>query len=187
MSIVRDGQRSSRGSIQTRDNRFFSPPKRPCWIRSLPGPLLRWCQGLFLWRQNDRMWRWSYSSIECRSQDEWNYTSNFPYDFMLIRGITLPLPLPLYISTVHLFDIRGSVHHDIIYENDQQSATVSDNFLFLGCSTCFERYFRSSSGASKLYLQLLVLHTCCCRLVSWESWNWRYNSPMIPAGSNVLV
>jgi len=25
------------------------------------------------------------------------------------------------------------------------------NLLFLGCSTCFERYFRSSSGTSKLY------------------------------------
>jgi len=34
-----------------------------------------------------------------------------------------------------------------------------DNLLFLGCSTCFERYSCSSSGASKLYLQLLVLHT----------------------------
>jgi len=34
-----------------------------------------------------------------------------------------------------------------------------DNVLFLGCSTCFERYFRSSSGAFKLYLRLLVLHT----------------------------
>jgi hypothetical protein len=39
----------------------------------------------------------------------------------------------------------------MLYENDQQDATVWDNLLFLGCSTCFERYFRSSSGASKLY------------------------------------
>jgi len=31
--------------------------------------------------------------------------------------------------------------------------------LFLDSSTCFERYFRSSSGASQLYLQLLVLFT----------------------------
>jgi len=31
--------------------------------------------------------------------------------------------------------------------------------LFLDCSTCFERYYRSSSGASKLYSQLLVLFT----------------------------
>ena len=51
------------------------------------------------------------------------------------------------------------MHHVIIYENDQQDATVKDNLLFLGCSTCFERYFRSSSGVSKLYLQLLLLHT----------------------------
>ena len=37
--------------------------------------------------------------------------------------------------------------------------TVLYNLLLLSCSTCFERYFRSSSGASNLYLQLLVLHT----------------------------
>jgi hypothetical protein len=41
----------------------------------------------------------------------------------------------------------------------QQDATALDNLLFLDCSTCFERYFRSSSEAIKLYLQLLVLHT----------------------------
>jgi len=45
-------------------------------------------------------------------------------------------------------DIHVPVHHDVIYGNDQQDATVYDNLLFLGCSTCFERYFRSSSGAS---------------------------------------
>jgi hypothetical protein len=47
----------------------------------------------------------------------------------------------------------------LIYENDQQDAPVWGNLLFLDCSTCFERYFRSSSGASKLYFQLLVLFT----------------------------
>jgi hypothetical protein len=31
--------------------------------------------------------------------------------------------------------------------------------LFYDCSTCFEQYYRSSSGASKLWLQLLVLLT----------------------------
>jgi hypothetical protein len=35
-------------------------------------------------------------------------------------------------------------------QNYQQDATVSYNLLFLDCSTCFERYFRSSLGASKL-------------------------------------
>jgi len=35
--------------------------------------------------------------------------------------------------------------------NDQQDATVWYNSLSLDCSTCFERYFCSSSGASKLY------------------------------------
>jgi hypothetical protein len=29
----------------------------------------------------------------------------------------------------------------------QQDATVLDNLLFFDCSTCFERYFRSSLGA----------------------------------------
>jgi hypothetical protein len=47
----------------------------------------------------------------------------------------------------------------VINENDQQGATVLDNLLFLGCATCFERYFSLSSGASKLYLQPLVLYT----------------------------
>ena len=91
MSIVRDGQRSNRVSIQPRDNRFFSPPKRLCWIRGPPGPLLSGCQGLFLRRQSDRMWT-DYSrpsSVEVKN--EWNYTSTLPYDWMLIRGTTLPL------------------------------------------------------------------------------------------------
>ena len=39
----------------------------------------------------------------------------------------------------------------MLHENDQRDATVYDNLLFPGCCTCFERYFRSSSGASKLY------------------------------------
>ena len=51
-------------------------------------------------------------------------------------------------------DIHGSVHQVIFHENDQQDAIVQDNLLFLGCSTYCERYFRSSSGASKLYLRL---------------------------------
>ena len=34
-----------------------------------------------------------------------------------------------------------SVHHDTIYENGQQDATVYDNFLFLGCSTCSSDIF----------------------------------------------
>ena len=55
-------------------------------------------------------------------------------------------------------DIHVFVHHDIIYENNQEDATVHDSLLFLGCSTCFGRYFRSSSGASKLYLQLQLFH-----------------------------
>jgi hypothetical protein len=53
------------------------------------------------------------------------------------------------------------------------------HLLFLGRSTCFERYFRSSSGASKVYLQLLILHTVCrCRQVLWESCKCISNSPI---------
>jgi len=59
----------------------------------------------------------------------------------------------------------------LIYENDQQVATVYDNLLFLSCSTCFERYFRSSSGVSKLYYSFWYYTRCHCRLVSWEFWN----------------
>jgi len=60
----------------------------------------------------------------------------------------------------HLFDTHVSVHHDIIYENYQQDATVYENLLFFGCSTCFERYFRSSSGASKLYYSFWYYTVC---------------------------
>jgi len=65
----------------------------------------------------------------------------------------------LYLKYTHVLDIHVSVHRDTVYENDQQDATVMDNLLFHGCSTCFERYIRSSSGAYKLNLQLLILHT----------------------------
>jgi len=56
MNIVRDGQRSNRVSVQRKDNKFFSPPKLPCWIRGPPGPLLSGCQGLFLRRYSDWIW-----------------------------------------------------------------------------------------------------------------------------------
>jgi len=62
-------------------------------------------------------------------------------------------------------DIHVFVHHDIIYENNQEDATVHDSLLFLGCSTCFGRYFRSSSGASKLYYSV-----------------WYYTRMSLPAG-----
>jgi len=58
----------------------------------------------------------------------------------------------------------------------QQDATVWNNLLFLGCSTCFERHFRSSSGASKLYLQLLVLYT-------WVAAGWFHGR----VGTDVLT
>ena len=71
---------------------------------------------------------------------------------------------PWYTHT-DLLNIHVSVHHDTIYENDQQDATVYDNLLFLGCSTCFELYFRSSSEASKMYYSF-----------------WYYTRISLPAG-----
>jgi hypothetical protein len=82
------------------------------------------------------------------------------------------------------FDIHVSVHHDIIHENDQQDATVQANLLFVGCSTCFERYFRSSLGASKLYYSFwcytrMLLSACIMGV--------RSNTPMIPTGSDIRL
>jgi hypothetical protein len=63
----------------------------------------------------------------------------------------------------------GILHMSVVsiegYENDHQDATVYDNLLFLGCSPCFERYFSSSSGASKLYYSF-----------------WYYTRMLLPAG-----
>ena len=63
-------------------------------------------------------------------------------------------------------DIHGSVHHDIIYENDQQDVAVQDNLLFLDCSTCFEPYFRLSSGAFNCITASGITQVCRCWLVS---------------------
>ena len=57
------------------------------------------------------------------------------------------------------------MHHDITYENYQQNAAVWDNLSFLGCCTCFEGYFRSSSGAAKLHYNF-----------------WYYTRMLLPAG-----
>ena len=65
---------------------------------------------------------------------------------------------------------HGLRKDNLKYENDQQDATVWDNLLFLGCCTCFERYFRSSSGASKLYYSF-----------------WYYTRMSLPAGSDIRV
>ena len=62
-----------------------------------------------------------------------------------------PVTITFFHTALSTNTFRQIASYDIIYENDQQDTTVQDSLLFLGCSTCFERYFRSSSGASKLY------------------------------------
>jgi hypothetical protein len=52
----------------------------------------------------------------------------------------------------------------------QQDETVQDNLLFVVCSTCFQRYFRSSSGVSKLYYSF-----------------WYYTRTSLPAASDIRV
>ena len=32
-----------------------------------------------------------------------------------------------------------------------------------------------------------ITHVCRCQLVSWEGWNCRSNTPMIPASSDIRV
>jgi hypothetical protein len=49
----------------------------------------------------------------------------------------------------------NSAFKGLIYEDDQKDATVYDNLLFLGCSTCFEQYFSSLSGA-KISLEICI-------------------------------
>ena len=76
---------------------------------------------------------------------------------------------------------------NIIYENDQQDATVWDNLLFLGCSTRFERYFRSSSEASKLcysfwYYTRMLLSAGIRGVLELSS-----KTTMIPAVSDIRV
>jgi hypothetical protein len=68
-------------------------------------------------------------------------------------------------DTVNKYRGNYKIKSFIIYENDQQDATAYDNLLFLGCSTCSERYFRSSSVASKLYYRF-----------------WYYTRISLPAG-----
>ena len=84
----------------------------------------------------------------------WFRASRYHHDHHHVQEGLGSIPVPCILK-------MKLVHQDIIYENDQQDATVWDNLLFLGCSTCFERYFRLSSGASKLYLQNLGFVVPC--------------------------
>jgi hypothetical protein len=64
--------------------------------------------------------------------------------------------------------IAQHVSSDIIAHHQELLNCIftasGDNYL--DCSTCFERYYCSSSGASKLFLQLLVTHTLIAQHVS---------------------
>jgi hypothetical protein len=74
----------------------------------------------------------------------------------------------------------------LICVNDQQEATVQDNLLFLGCSTSFERYFRSSLGASKLYY-IFWYYTRMLLPAGIMGVLQCSNTPMLPAGTDIRV
>jgi hypothetical protein len=71
------------------------------------------------------------------------------FTYMLTNNGTLPKNM----THCLLFWGGATAQIVIIYENDQQDATtrMKDNLLFIGCSTCFEQYFRSSSGDYKMH------------------------------------
>jgi len=79
------------------------------------------------------------------------------------------------------------INHYIVYENDQRDATVFGNLLFLRCSTCFERYFRSSSGASKLYYSFWYYTRMSLPVGIMGVLERSSNTPMIPAGNDIRV
>ena len=65
-------------------------------------------------------------------------------------------------------DVHGSVHGKLIFEYNQQEATLHNLFISVKCSTCFRRFLRPLSGAQKLYIRHRVLcqtfsATCHCR------------------------
>jgi len=55
---------------------------------------------------------------------------------------------------------------DIILKNNQQDATLYNVLYCCQCSTCFGRFFRSSSGAQELYMQHRHLSDLCVVTVS---------------------
>jgi hypothetical protein len=85
----------------------------------------------------------------------------------------------------------------VIDENDQQDVTALYNLLFLGFSTCFERYFAHHQEHLNCITASGITHVCRCRLVSWECWTpfqhshdtscvcmcvgLRSNTPMLPS------
>ena len=66
----------------------------------------------------------------------------------------------------------------VILKHNQRDATSYNVLYCCQCCTCFERFFRSSSGARKLYMQhrLLVKPVCCYRWRRWvgtnQFWWW---------------
>jgi hypothetical protein len=68
-------------------------------------------------------------------------------------------------------------------KHNQRDATLYNIIYCCQCATFFQRFFRSSSGAQKLYMQHQVLF----KLVRWDryhGWDGTSDSPMIAVASN---
>jgi hypothetical protein len=59
------------------------------------------------------------------------------------------------------FHIVGRTQVKGILKHNQRDATLYNIRYCCQCSTCFGRFFRSSSGAQKLYMQLRYLSNLC--------------------------
>jgi hypothetical protein len=71
-----------RGSISGRAKRFPFTPQHPDQFWSPPSLLPNEYRGLVLRWKAARAWSWPFTSIYCRGQDRWSYTSTLTYIFM---------------------------------------------------------------------------------------------------------
>ena len=57
------------------------------------------------------------------------------------------LTTSVFLGDERVFNVHGTVHRSCILKHDQQDATLYNTLYYCQRSTCFERCFRSSSGA----------------------------------------
>jgi hypothetical protein len=111
---------------------------------------------------------------------DWNTRRSRGHKIFKMAPTKQPGPKEKFLKKVQSFSdtLYYNSCHNIL--NDQQDATVKNDLLFRGCSTCFERHFRSSSGASKLYYTFCyytrMSQPACImgvlELKKWKSWDW---------------